>query len=57
MFALEQLTAAYDAARNDPHSSGIHETIGRIVGLPSRLYFANRSPTGRRRADLPQRET
>lgn len=43
MFALEQLTAAYEAARNDPAFQ--HEFTRRLadyVGRPSRLYFAER---------------
>jgi tryptophan synthase beta chain len=43
MFALEQLTAAYESARNDPVFQ--HEFAKRLeeyVGRPSRLYFAER---------------
>jgi len=43
MFALEQLTAAYEAASNDPEFQ--HEFTKRLVeyvGRPSRLYFAER---------------
>src|SRR5262245_42645426 len=43
MFALEQLTAAYEAARHDPEFQNEFRTILReYVGRPSRLYFAER---------------
>ncbi|HEX3152408.1 MAG TPA: tryptophan synthase subunit beta [Gemmataceae bacterium] len=41
MFAIEQLTAAYDEARNDPaFQAEFHRILREYVGRPSRLYFA-----------------
>jgi tryptophan synthase beta chain len=43
MFAIEQLTAAYDEARNDPgFQAEFHRILREYVGRPSRLYFAER---------------
>jgi len=43
MFALEQLTAAYEAARNDPvFQREFTKQLEEYVGRPSRLYFAER---------------
>ncbi|HKA06067.1 MAG TPA: tryptophan synthase subunit beta, partial [Gemmataceae bacterium] len=43
MFAIEQLTAAYDQAKNDPQFQGeFRRILHDYVGRPSRLYFAER---------------
>jgi tryptophan synthase beta chain len=43
MFAIEQLTAAYDEAKHDPEFQAEFRRILRdYVGRPSRLYFAER---------------
>jgi tryptophan synthase beta chain len=43
MFALEQLTAAYDEARSDPaFQAEFRNILNDYVGRPSRLYFAER---------------
>lgn len=43
MFALQQLTGAYDAARNDGEfQREFHQILNHYVGRPSRLYFAER---------------
>ena len=43
MFALEQLTAAYESAKNDPvFQDEFRRTLADYVGRPSRLYFAER---------------
>jgi len=43
MFALEELTAAYEAARHDPAFQTEFRTIlNEYVGRPSRLYYADR---------------
>ena len=43
MFAIEQLTAAYDEARHDPEfQAEFHRILHEYVGRPSRLYFAER---------------
>jgi tryptophan synthase beta chain len=43
MFALEQLTAAYDEARRDPaFRAEFRSILNDYVGRPSRLYFAER---------------
>ncbi len=43
MFALEQLTAAYEEAKNDPSfQAEFHRILNEYVGRPSRLYFAER---------------
>ncbi len=43
MFALEQLTDAYDDARRDPlFETEFHRILNEYVGRPSRLYFAER---------------
>jgi tryptophan synthase beta chain len=43
MFAIEQLTAAYEGARNDPaFQAEFHRILNDYVGRPSRLYFAER---------------
>jgi len=56
MFALEQLTAAYDAARNDPaFQREFTKQLEEYVGRPSRLYFAERlTQQAGGGADLPQ---
>src|SRR5688572_18611552 len=43
MFALNQLTEQYDAARNDPEfQKQFHYYLQHYVGRPSPLYFAER---------------
>jgi tryptophan synthase beta chain len=43
MFALEELTAAYEAARRDPaFQTEFHTILNEYVGRPSRLYYADR---------------
>jgi tryptophan synthase beta chain len=43
MFALEELTAAYEAARHDPaFQTEFHTILNEYVGRPSRLYYADR---------------
>jgi tryptophan synthase beta chain len=43
MFALEQLTTAYEEAKNDPSfQAEFHRILNEYVGRPSRLYFAER---------------
>jgi tryptophan synthase beta chain len=43
MFALEQLEAAYESARNDPvFQDEFRRILADYVGRPSRLYFAER---------------
>ncbi len=43
MFALEQLDAAYTAAKNDQHfQAEFRRLLNDYVGRPSRLYFAER---------------
>src|SRR5918994_2718680 len=43
MFAIEQLTAAYDEARHDPtFQAEFRRILHDYVGRPSRLYFAER---------------
>jgi tryptophan synthase beta chain len=43
MFAIEQLTQAYEEARNDPgFQSEFRRILSEYVGRPSRLYFADR---------------
>ena len=43
MFAIEQLTAAYDEARHDPaFQAEFQRNLHDYVGRPSRLYFAER---------------
>ena len=43
MFAIEQLTAAYDQARHDPaFRDEFRRILHDYVGRPSRLYFAER---------------
>jgi tryptophan synthase beta chain len=43
MFAIEQLTQAYEEARNDPaFQSKFRRILSEYVGRPSRLYFAER---------------
>ena len=43
MFALEQLTAAYEEARHDPaFQAEFHRILHDYVGRPSPLYFAER---------------
>jgi tryptophan synthase beta chain len=43
MFALEQLEAAYEEAKNDPSfHEEFHRILNEYVGRPSRLYFAER---------------
>jgi tryptophan synthase beta chain len=43
MFAVEQLSAAYDDARHDPQfQSQFRRILEEYVGRPSRLYFAER---------------
>jgi tryptophan synthase beta chain len=43
MFALEQLDAAYRAAKSDPaFQAEFHRLLVEYVGRPSRLYFAER---------------
>ncbi len=43
MFALEELTAAYDSARHDAEfMATFHRILNEYVGRPSRLYFAER---------------
>jgi len=43
MFAIEQLTAAYNQAKNDPQFQGeFRRILHDYVGRPSRLYFAER---------------
>src|SRR5262245_34080698 len=47
MFAIEQLTAAYDEARNDSaFQAEFHRILREYVGRPSRLYFAERLTKG-----------
>jgi tryptophan synthase beta chain len=43
MFAIEQLTSAYEQARSDPaFQREFHRILNEYVGRPSRLYFAER---------------
>ena len=43
MFAVEQLTAAYEEAKEDPlFQAEFHKILDEYVGRPSRFYFAER---------------
>ena len=43
MFAIEQLTQAYEEARHDPaFQAEFRRILSEYVGRPSRLYFAER---------------